>query len=190
MQETILNASARVKQGGKFREKGFVAGVIYGDGVTNGNMVKFDAAALNKVLSSHGSNARVSIMYENNKTLGFIKEVQRDTISKQITHVDVQIVAKDHEVKMQIPIKFIGEDLLAIKRLQLQVYKSAVSVEGMMNLMPDAIQVNVSEMQLGDSITIGNFALDKDLKVGDKEETVYAVINKQALGAEAAPENK
>lgn len=100
------------------------------------------------------------------------------------------IVAKDHEVKMQIPIKFIGEDLLAIKRLQLQVYKSAVSVEGMMNLMPDAMKVDVSEMQPGDSITIGNFAMDKDLKVGDKEETVYAVINKQVLGAEAAPENK
>jgi large subunit ribosomal protein L25 len=177
MPETVLNASPRPKQRGRFREPGFIAGVIYGENMTDSNMVKFDRAVITKVLKMHGANARVSIMYENNKTLGFIKEVQRDAISKQITHVDVQIVAEDQEVKMQIPIVFKGEDMLAARELQLQIYKNDVAVTGKMNLMPETISVDVASMESGDSITLNDLGLNKDLKVGDKEDTVYGVIS-------------
>lgn len=189
MEENILNAIERTKQSGKFRERGFVAGVVYGDSITAANSVKFETVALNKVLVRHGSNAKVCINYNDSKKLGFIKEVQRDALSGLVTHIDVQIVSKDHEIKLQIPVIFKGEDVLALKQLQLQVYKSEITVSGRMDLMPDAIHVDVSDMKVGDSITPNHFNLDKQLNVSEKEDTVYGMIY-QSINETAETETK
>jgi len=181
MEDTILTAVERPRQHGKFREKGFVAGVVYGEGVNNGKPVKFDAAALQSILKRHGSNARVTVMLDNQERAGFIKEIQRDAISRQITHVDVQLVSKDQEVKLQIPLIFKGVEELAERQLQLLVHKYDVTVTGRMDLMPEAIHIDVAAMNLGDSITADNIHLDSQLKVSEKEEeAVYAVINSMA----------
>ncbi|MDD3654392.1 MAG: 50S ribosomal protein L25 [Desulfotomaculaceae bacterium] len=183
MEVTILNAIDRSKQSGKFREKGFVSGVLYGNNIFGAKSVKFETSAINKIIASHGSNAKVWINYNGNKKFGFIKEVQRDAISGRIAHLDVHIVPKDHEVKLQIPVTIKGEDVLAAKNLRVQMYKSEFTVMGMINLMPEEIQVDVSDMKLGDSITSSNFNLDKRLRVSEQEDAVYGMIINQPIVA-------
>jgi large subunit ribosomal protein L25 len=176
MEEVILEAAARIKQSGKFKENGFVPGVLYGDSVTGATPVKFDTIALKKVIARHGSNAKVWIKYDNDKKFGFIKEVQKDAMSGNLKHIDVQIVAKDHEIKLQIPVVFKGDDSLKNIQLELQVYKSEINVSGKMALMPDAIYVDVSEKKLADTITVKDFDLDKQINVIENEDEVYGVI--------------
>lgn len=176
MEEILLQAIERTKQPGRFRESGFVPGVLYGDSVTGATSVKFETQALKKVLANHGSNAKVWIMFKNSKKFGFIKEVQNNPISGGVVHVDVQIVSKDHELKLHIPIVFKGEEELKQRQLQLQVYKSEIIVLGKMNLMLDAIHVDVSEKKLGDAITLIDLDLDKQLKVSEKEDATFGMI--------------
>ncbi len=176
MEEIYLQAIARTKQPGKFRQSGFVPGVFYGDNFAGATLVNFETSALKKVFTIHGSNAKTWIKFNNKKKFGFIKEVQKDPVSGNIIHIDFQIVSKDQEVKLQIPIVFNGEEDLQQRQLQLQVYKSEINVLGKMDLMLDAIYFDVSEKKLGDAITLNDFALDKQLKVSEKEDTVYARI--------------
>lgn len=185
MEEIILEAIERIKQPGKFKEIGFVPGILYGDNVTGATSVKFDTIALKKVIAHHGSNAKVTIKYDNTKKFGFIKEVQKDAISGSITHIDVQIVSKDHEIKLQLPIIFKGDDSLKNIQLQLQVYKSEINVSGKMALLPDAIYVDVSEKKLGDTITVKDFDLDKQIKVIDNEDEVYGIIINEIISPDA-----
>ena len=105
-----------------------------------------------------------------------LRKYKKILYSGNVTHIDVQIVSKDHELKIQIPIVFKGEDDLKRRQLKLQVYKSEITVFGKMAMMLDAIYVDVSEKELGDTITLNNFDLDKKLKVIDKEDTVYGII--------------
>lgn len=191
MEETILKAVERIKKPGKVIEKGFVPGVLYGDSISEVTMVNFEEQALKKVLSSHGSNAKVWIRLNNDKRFGFIKEVQKHPVSGNVTHIDVQIVSKDHKLKLQIPIVFKGEDDLKQKLLQLQVYKSEITVLGKMDFMLDAIYVDVSEKKLGDTITLKDFDLDKQLKVSEKEDVIYGIIiNLRNQTVDAAVETK
>jgi len=176
MGEIILEATDRFKQPGRFREIGFIPGVLYGDSVDVATSVKFEELAVKKILTGHGTNAKVWIKYNNNKRFGFIKEVQKHPVLGSVIHIDVQIVSKDHEIKLQIPIAFKGEDDLKRRQLQLQVYKSEITIFGKMALMPDAIYVDVSEKKLGDAITLNNFDLDKQLNVNEKEDEVYGMI--------------
>jgi len=180
MEEIILNAIERQKTSARFRELGFVPGVLYGDNIPAGSNVKFDEKALRTIINKHGSNANITILFNDKKNVGFIKEIQRKPITGALVHIDIQIVSKEHEIKRQIPIVFNGEDVLMSKHLQLNVAKSEILVFGKIALMPDTIFVDVSEMDIKDSITCANFNLDTKLKI-EEPDTIYAVVSEQRI---------
>ncbi len=175
MEETILNAIERMPSK-KFKETGFIPGVLYGDSIAKTTSVKFESPALNKVLLTHGSNAKVWIKYGSSKKFGFIKEVQRHPVTGKVIHLDVQLVSQTHEVRLQLPINFKGKDHLENRNLVLQVYKSEIDVFGKAALMPDVIVIDVSKKELGDTITLNDFGLDKQLKIHDGEDEIYGII--------------
>jgi len=176
MEQVILNAFERVTGNKKFNEDGFIAGVMYGEGSTEATSVKFELVPLRKILGKHGSNAKVVVKYGEDEKIGFIKEIQRHPVSAKITHIDVQLVSKDQEIKLQLHIAFNGEEALVSKRLQLQVQKPEIDVLGKMAIMPDAVSVDISEKEFGDTITIKDFDLNSEIKITDDEDQVYASI--------------
>jgi len=97
MEEMILTAFERVVGNKKFKEEGFVAGVFYGNNAKEATSVKFEEASLRKILTKHGSHAKVCIQYGEDKKLGFIKEMQRHPVSAEINHVDVQLISQDQK---------------------------------------------------------------------------------------------
>jgi large subunit ribosomal protein L25 len=175
MQETILDAFERTITK-KFRESGFIPGVLYGDSIVNTQPVKFQTSVLTKVLKEHGSNAKVWINYGNKKKFGFIKEVQKHPTEGNVTHIDVQIVSQNHEVKMQIPLVFKGRDSLEQRKLLLNVMKSEVNAFGKASLMPDSLIIDVAEREFGDTFTSKDFNLDPQIKVADVEDEIYGSI--------------
>lgn len=187
MEQIILNAAKRTEKTKKFREEGFIPGVIYGDTVAEAYSVKFEEISLKKILTKHGSNVKLWIKCGDNKKFGFIKEIQRHPVLNKIIHLDIQLVSKDHEVKLQIPITFKGESALGKRQLQLHMRKSEVDVLAKIGLVPEVLSVDVSEKNSGDTITSKDFDLDKQIKIHDKENEVYATITK--LMAEAVEES-
>ena len=109
MEKITLNAFERNTQPKKMKEIGFIAGVIYGDNVKEANSVMFEEAALRAILTKHGSNAKVWVQYGAGKKFGFIKAIQRHPVTAKIIHVDIQLVSKDHEIKLLLPIIFNGD---------------------------------------------------------------------------------
>ena len=189
MGEIMLEAIERINQTRKFKESGFIPGVIYGDSVDGATSVKFEEQALKRVLSRYGSYAKGWIKYNDNKKFGFIKEVQRHPVSGDVMHIDVQVASIDREMRLQIPIVFKGEEDLTYRNLLLQVDKFETTVFGKMALMPDAIYVDVSEMNFGDTITLDNFDLDKQLDIVESEDEVYGrIINLKSIAEDEADE--
>jgi len=180
LKQIILNATERTKKSKKLREEGFIPGVIYGDSVAKTDSVKFEEVPLKKILTRHGSNVKLWVKLGEDKKFGFIKEIQRHPVTNKIIHLDVQLVSKNHEIKLQIPIIFKGEGDLRKRQLQLQNHKSQIEVLGKIDLMPEVISVDVSEKNLGDTITLEDFNLDKQLKIHDKIDEVYGTITKLA----------
>lgn len=181
MKQVILNATERTKKTKKFKEEGFIPGVIYGDSIAKTDSVKFEEVPLKKILSKHGSNVKLWVKLGEDKKFGFIKEIQRHPVTNKIIHLDVQLVSKNHEIKLQIPITFKGEEELRKRELQFQNHKSQIEVLGKIDLIPEVISVDLSERNLGDVITLKDFNLDKQLKIHDKIEEVYGTITKLSV---------
>ncbi len=176
MEQVILNVEPREKTSKKFKEEGFIPAVIYGNGSKEATSVKIQEIALKKILSKHGSNVKLWVACGEDKKFGFIKEIQRQPVTNKIRHIDVQLVSRDKDVKIQIPIIFDGEEALKKVQLQLQIRKAFVEVFGKIDLMPDVIRVDVSAKERNDTITFEQFKLDENLKSADKDDEVYGTI--------------
>ncbi|MHB8064175.1 MAG: 50S ribosomal protein L25 [Ruminiclostridium sp.] len=191
MGKVIMNAFERTTRPKTLRQNGFIPGVIYGDIFKEGASVQFEEAQLMKVLTKHGSNAKVWVKYLEDEKFGFIKEIQRHPISAKVINIAVQLVSKNQEIKLRLPIVFNGEESLTSKKLQLHIYKAEIDVSGNMAIMPDSVSIDLSEKELGYAITIKDFDIDKQIKINDKEDEIYGTIAQmKELTAEVETDNK
>ena len=175
MVETTIKAVERSEKPNKVRAEGFTPGVLNGPG-TASTPVKFDTLAINKIISKHGMNAKMWVEIGGEKIFGFIKEIQKHPVEGRTIHVAIQLVSKDQEVKMQLPITFHGISEVERKLMKVQVYKSEVEVLGKTALMPDSLVVDVSEKELGAEITAADFNMPAELKILDADNEIYAII--------------
>ncbi|MEA4920544.1 MAG: 50S ribosomal protein L25 [Clostridiaceae bacterium] len=175
MEMTVLKAVERSGGMSKVRNTGFIPGVLNGPGTVS-TSVQFEKIALNKIITKHGSNAKIWVELGDEKKLGFIKEVQRHPVDGNIIHVAIQLVSKDQEIKMKLMINFSGQSDLERRLLKLQVYKTEIEVAGKTDVMPELAVVDVSEKTDGENITAVDFHLPSEIKILDAENEVYAVI--------------
>jgi len=171
----------------KVRLAGFIPGVLNESDLTS-TSVQFVGTELNKIISKHGSNAKVWVTIGDDKKFGFIKEVQKSPLDRKIIHIAIQLVSKDQEIKMQLPISYHGREELEHKQLQVQVYKAEIDVSGKPVLMPDVIIVDVSKKELGDTITAADLNISADIKIHDADDEIYAVIKAIKEVVEEEPE--
>jgi large subunit ribosomal protein L25 len=189
MNMATLKAMERTEKPKEIRKTGFIPGILNGPNAVS-IPVKFQTSALNRVITRHGMNAKTWVTYGNEKKFGLIKEVQKHPVDGQIIHVDIQLIATDQEIKMQVPIHFQGSEALEQKRMQVQILKPEVEVEGEAAKIPASLSVDVGEMASGDNITLANFDLPTNIKILDHEDEIYAIIKdvKETIVEEATEE--
>ena len=175
MEELILKAVERTEALNKVRKAGFIPGILNEAGKTS-TSVQFESAALNKVIEKHGPNAKIWVELAAKKHFGFLKEVQRNTLERRVVHVAVQLVSKDKELKMHLPITFHGREELEGKDLEAHIHKSEIEVSGKASLMPDGVIVDISKKEAGESVTVADFHLPKGIKTLEPEDEIYAII--------------
>lgn len=187
MEKLILKAVARTDKPNKVRNAGFIPGVLNGPGTTS-TPVQFGNIELNKIIAKHGINAKLWVELGSEKKFGFIKEVQKHPVEGKVIHISIQLVSKDQEVKMQLPIIFHGNDELEHKLLQVQIRKSEIEVIGNAAQMPDEVVVDITEKKSGENVTASDFHLSPEIKILDAEDEIYASI--KAARAEIVEEPK
>ncbi|HMM06478.1 MAG TPA: 50S ribosomal protein L25 [Clostridiales bacterium] len=175
MNTATLRAMERTEKPKKLRKTEFVPGVLNGPNAVS-VPVKFQIAALNKIITKHGINAKVWVEYGDEKKFGLMKEVQKHPVSGQIIHAAIQLIPTDQEIKMQVPIQFHGNEALEKKMMQLLILKSEVEVTGEAAKIPGVLVVDASEMITGDNVTAAHFDLPATIKILDAEDEIYAMI--------------
>ncbi|MGI6679723.1 MAG: 50S ribosomal protein L25 [Dehalobacterium sp.] len=191
MEKVILQAERRTGKPKATRAQGLVPGVLYGKG-EEAISVSFQNLPLKKILAKYGHNATVWVSMDNEEKFGFVRDVQKHPVEDKILHIDVQMVSQDQEVKILLPITYIGIEELDKRVLLLQPMKHEVEVIGKMTIMPNQIVVDVSERESGDTITFQDFALDPEIKNNDPEDEIYAVIKarKESVAEEEETETE
>jgi len=200
-----INAEKRKELGKKtrfLRYEGNLPGVIYGKKMES-IPVSLDYYSFKKVWDRSGETDLIDIKVDTHSYKVLIKKIQLNPVSGKIDHVEFYKPDLTEKIEVQVPIEVMGED----KNEHIK------SGEAMLFYVVDEITVHeftidVSQMEVGKSITVKELNYDKDkveivdLEIDEhvirldkmeeqKEEEVAPVSEEEAIaGMEAIAEKK
>lgn len=176
------------------RKEGAIPAVVYGLNEPPA-AITIQAKVVARILASDtGMNSVVYLQREGTdiKRHVIIKDVQRDPVTRRLVHVDFMRVDPNHKVKVHIPIRLQGVPV-GVKTMGglLDFVHREVVVECLPSLIPGHIDVDVSALEVGQSLRLDQLNLPSTLRIiGDAHDVVAAVKGKAAEealpGTEAA----
>jgi large subunit ribosomal protein L25 len=171
---------------GRLRAAGRIPGVIYGHG-RDPLPIAVDGRALRAALTTGaGLNALLALQVGDETHLTLAREIQRHPVRSTVTHVDFLIVRRDEVVSADVPINLVGEARKVGQsdgRIEQQL--TSLTVHATPTNIPSHVEVDISEMDVGDTIRVG----DIDLPTGvttelDPEEPVVIAARGEELAEE------
>ncbi|HEY5524298.1 MAG TPA: 50S ribosomal protein L25 [Clostridium sp.] len=170
------------------RRHGLVPGVLYGKKI--GNLL-FEVGEMELVneISSSGEHGILSYSINGNDERAILKEVQRDPVSHKIIHIDLEKIWENEQIQSEVPIQFIGEQLLKKRGAILQKEKGVVKVSCMADAFPKSIKIDVSKGKVGSVYRYKDLEIGEEISISDNINCVIASIsNEKKLTSELLKE--
>ncbi|MCB0737155.1 MAG: 50S ribosomal protein L25 [Bacteroidetes bacterium] len=102
----------------------------------------------------------VNIDVEGENYKAIVQERQFNSLSDEVTHVDFLEVSEDKPIKCELPIKFVGKSKGVAVGGKLAASMRRLKVKGMLKDLPEAIEVNITHLDLGKSIKVREVKLE------------------------------
>lgn len=195
MKQISINGTARTELGKKaakaIRNSGNVPCVLYGEKKdANGQpeAIHFSVSEkeINKLIyTPHIYLVDINIDGEDHK--GILKEVQFHPVKDNVLHVDFLEVHAEKPIVMGVPIapQGLAKGVRAGGRLITMVRK--LNVKALYSAIPEKLNIDVTALQLGKSIKVGDLHFENLELVTPKEVIVCTVkMTRAAMGAAAA----
>ena len=175
----------------KLKHAGAIPAVLYGHG--NPENLQLSAHELGMLLDNAiGEHFLVALNVEGEKASrqAIVQDVQHHPVTGEVLHVDFMRVMMNEEITSTVPVESVGESIgVKTQGGILEQSMHELEIECLPKNLPDRIKVDVSELEVGDAITVGNLKLPAGVKaVDDPELPVFVVAEPNVAVAEAEEE--
>src|SRR3989449_2555255 len=177
----------------KLRARGLIPAVIYG-GNNKPQALQVTAREINAVMShASGENVLVEleIAGEHSSRTALVQEVQHSPVGGEIRHVDFHAISMDQMIQAEVPLEPTGT-AVGVKTFGglLEQSLRALAIECLPGDLPDRITVDVSHLNIGDSIHVRDIQLPPGVTAKAQPDlTVFSVlepvVEEEAAAAEA-----
>ncbi len=147
---------------GRLRHKGLIPAVLYGAGKPP-VAISVEADVIKELLRGEGGENTIFLLKlkgTKEERLAMIKEIQRDPMSGRILHMDFIRVTKGHKLNVSINVEIFGDCLGVREGGRVDFITKELQVEVLPKDMFDHIKVEISELNIGDQITVAD-VMDK-----------------------------
>ena len=185
-----LIADVRTEVGKKvakdLRHQGRLPAVVYGEREAS-IACSVEKRALTDLLRAHGRNAIIALTAGDKSQNAIIKDIQYHPLHGDILHVDFHRINLARKIVVEVPIEAQGVPIgVRNESGILEHMLHGLEVECLPTDIPEKIAVDVSQMEIGDSLHVSDIALDGDelTLVTDGERTMFAVVAPAIVAAE------
>ena len=188
--ETKLQAETRDGTGKgvarKLRADGRVPGVLYGQGVEP-VALSVDSREMFHILhGAAGANALVDLVVDGNEHLVLAREIQRDHIHNKLIHIDFLAVSRTQLITVNVPVIETGEAAGVKEGGVVEHHLREIAVECFPQDVPDHIEIDITEVTLGDMIHVSDLVAPEGVTIlTSLEDAVLSIITPAVLRTEA-----
>lgn len=176
----VLKAEKRTDMRGsgtrKVRNAGFVPGVLYGNKV-DATPVSVESVDFLKTIREVGRNGLFSLEVKGGKKHQvMVQEVQTDPLKDSFVHIDFFEVDMKSEMDADVPVRLEGEAPGVKEGGVLAQLKHEISVKCLPADIPEEVVVDVSELNIGDGITVADIKASISVDVSSEDEETIVTV--------------
>lgn len=183
MEQVTLAATKRTTQGTRaskrLRRDGRVPGIVYGATVASPHAVHVAERDLYGVLRTDaGLNAIIEVDIDGVKVLTVAREIQRNPLRGDITHLDFIQVSLDIAIEAEVHLEYIGIPIGVIDEEGIaETIESSITISALPNAIPTSIEVDISHLHLHDTLTIADLPdIDGVEYIADEDHPLITVV--------------
>ncbi len=194
MDQLTLNAEPRSTSGSRparrMRRDGKVPAVVYGRDV-QATPVSVDARDLYAALRTEaGLNALINLQVDGQEILTVAREVQRHPVRGEVIHLDFVNISLTEAIEAEVGIDIEGTPRgVADDGGVMELVRNSVLIEALPTAIPSGITLDVSALQIGDSLKVSDLPeIDGVTYVEDEDATIVTVLAPRLPEEEEEPE--
>lgn len=188
-----LKAETRDRLGSKYaarlRKAGKLPVVIYG----HGREVAHASVEASEIIEQIEDGAHlIELALDKGSETCLIKDIQFDYLGTTIIHLDLTRVDLDEEVTVEVPVHLKNDEnckALEVTGAILQHALTSIEVSCKANNIPDEVVIDVAELEVGETITVGDITLPEGVICELSDDTLIVMINVVEEQEEEAPED-
>ena len=167
----------------RLRHKGLVPAIIYGAGRPPRALVFDHNRVIQQLENERFYSTVLNIKVGEKSQAAILKDVQRHPSKPQVMHLDFQRIVEDEEIKMLVPIHFLGEDVApGVQRGggKPQHMMTEVEVVCLPRHLPEYLEIDVSELELDEMLKLSDIRLPEGVSIpalAQGEEADRAVVS-------------
>jgi len=162
----------------RMRGTGNLPGVVYGAGKDSVS-IEINAHDFEQILHHHTSESLIiAINLEGEGDLSvLVKDVQHHPVTSDLLHVDFMRVEANKPIHVEIAIELVGESKGVKAGGILDQVMHAISVECLPGDLVESFDVDVSALEIGQSVNVGALELGGKYKVLVDDEAIVAAVS-------------
>ncbi|MEN3015753.1 MAG: 50S ribosomal protein L25 [bacterium] len=163
-EKELVTLSGNLRKKGKVeakkcRELNLVPCCLYGKGIPN---VQFSISSKEAIKLRKGQILYIKIDGTTYKSV--IKEIQYDYLKDRVLHVDFMGLVENRAIEVEVPVEIVGESIGVKKGGILQILTNSLSIKVLPENIPEKIVVDISNLDIGDSIHVSDLSKQDDFK--------------------------
>lgn len=189
MRTTLGNGPAR-----RLRQKGQMPAVLYGP-ETEPVLLSINISELEQVLKQGGiGQVLLNLVIHNNGETSsrpaMIKELQTHPVSRNFLHVDFYEIDMNRKIRVKIPVVTTGHSKGVELGGTMQTIRRELEVLCMPLAVPESIEIDISDLDMGDSVHVGDISQEGDIEFLDDPNFTVVTILTPKIEAEEEPEEE
>ena len=170
----------------RLRRSGRIPAVVYGHGI-DAESVSVDAREFRSALSGDaGVNQLLSINVGGVDHLALARVLQRHPVRNTVIHIDFQVVSRTEVISADVPVILVGEAKeVERNRGVLEHTLQSLTIYARPGDIPNAIEVDVSELVIGDAVRVGDLRLPRGVTTEVDAEEPVVMAEASEVAAEA-----
>ncbi len=192
MRQVSFTVEVRKKTGKeaakKLRKQGLIPAILYGP-QTDPVPLTVRLNELKKILLRHRGeqiifNLTVQGNGQSTQKMALIKELQYHPVTDEIIHADFYEVRMDRPVEVDVPVEIVGKAKGVERGGLLEVLMHEITVSCLPDRIPDKIEIDVSELDVGDTLHIRDLTPPEGVSFAeDPEAPVVTIVEVEEEGA-------
>lgn len=194
MDDLTLTAEKRDVLGKRnrfLRRQGITPAHLFGHNIES-QALQCDTVELKRIIAHAGATRLINLRITGEKRPKgvFIREIQRDVISKQLLHVDFYQVKMGEKMEVEVPVILVGEaPAMKAKGRMLAHSITSLHIECLPDKVPPQIEVDISILEeIEQAIHVKDIVLDPDITVHTDPEQLVVKVAEAVVKVEEVEE--